>query len=69
MANYYCLELTVVSLLPMLVFHSPPPLSILYVEINAKEGAGLEMAVRVDKVLIAPATFMCRWHNKDGVKT
>ena len=41
-------------------FRWPLHLSILNVEIKAKEGVGLETAVRVDEALITPATFMRR---------
>ena len=68
MTNCYCLELTVISSLPVPVSQRPPLLSILFVKINTKAGAGLEMAVQVNNALIAPATFICRWYNKDGTK-
>ena len=68
MPNDYCLDLTVVSSFPVPVSHRHPPLFIRFVEINAQEGAGLETAVRVDEALIAPATFICRWRNKEDAK-
>ena len=66
--NGYCLELTVVLSFPVPISHRPPPLSIRFVEINAQEDMVLGTATRVDEALIAPVTFICWWHNKEGVK-
>ena len=60
MMNCFSLDPTVVSSLPMPVFHMHPPLSIIYMEINAKGGVVLETAVQVDEALIVMVTFMYR---------
>ena len=66
--NGYCLDPTVVLSFPMPVSHMPPPFSIHFMEINAQEDEGLGTAARLDEVLITPATFICRWRNKECAK-
>ena len=68
MTDCYCLELTVVSSLPVPVSHRPPTLFIIFMEINTKEGVGLRTAVRVNEALIAPVAFIRQGRNKDSAK-